>query len=279
MSIKKRLGDTGSYIVSSIEVKKSYVNVNFYSGEKIKLDYSSYVNGIRLYTDKEISESEFRTLEKESSSFNSYSYLIKLVSGSKMYSKKEIINKLMKVKGLSYEDGEKLISKAYKEGLINDDLYISTYVNDASLKGYSKDYVIDFLTSNKYKEERFLPIVEKTDFSSSIKEVVENEMKKMKGRNLPSIEDNLRAKLSKLGYSSYESSSLIKNFLKENPSYLESADKKKEESLRSDMERIYSSLSNCSDDKEEIKRKTISRLLSRKYEFNDIIDMWKELIG
>lgn len=276
MSTGKHIGVTGRTI-REIVPHKSSVDIVFQSGEKIKVDTLSYLNGEKLYPDKEIGEDTYRSLLKSSSDLKNTSYLYKLLTGSKLYSKKEVINKLMNVKKLSYQDSQKLLSDAYSKGLINDEIYVSNYVNDASNKGYSKEKIYDFLISNKYKEELINKYLEQADFELPIKEVVASELERQKGKNLNSIIDNLKVKLIKLGYSAGEASGLIKEYLSENEEYVSLVNKKTSDSLKEDMIRALDSLKTSSKEEYEIKQIVFRRLLGRKYDINDIINMWEEI--
>ena len=276
MSTGKHIGVTGRTI-SRIVPHKNSVEVVFQDGVKIKIDVLTYINGEKLYPGKEISDDLFSSLLMSQSSLNNSAYLFKLLTGPKLYSKKEIIDKLMNVKKLSYEESQKLLSEAYAKGLVNDDIYVSNYVNDASDKGYSKKRIYNFLIKNKYKEELINKYLEKVDFDIPIKEIVARELERQRGKNFNSIIDNLKTKLVRFGYSSGEISALIKEYLSENEGYINSVSERSSACLRYDMRSVLDSLKSSSKDKSEIKRIVFRRLIGRKYDINDIINMWEEI--
>ena len=277
MSTGKHIGVTGRTI-SRIVPHKNSVEVVFQDGIKIKIDVLTYINGEKLYPGKEISDDLFSSLLMSQSSLNNSAYLFKLLTGPKLYSKKEIIDKLMNVKKLSYKESQKLLSEAYAKGLVSDEIYVSNYVNDASDKGYSKEKIYNFLIKNKYKEELINKYLEKVDFNIPIKEIVARELERQRGKNFNSIIDNLKIKLVRFGYSSGDISALIKEYLSENAGYINSVSEKSSDCLRYDMRSsVLNSLKSSSKDKSEIKRIVFRRLIGRKYDINDIINMWEEI--
>jgi SOS response regulatory protein OraA/RecX len=275
MYMKKLSENTGKTVLK-IEERKDGVSVFFTDGTYLKLDADSYISGPRLYPDKDVSFQEYKVLESESFFFSAHAYLIKLLSSGKPYAKKKIKEKLMNVKHLSDKEAEEVISQGYAQGLINDDVYIADFVSDASDKGYSRDYIFNQLKFGGYKEERIIPILEQVDFSLVSHGAVEEAFTHARGRNQATRLQQVRDRLTKKGYSSYQISDLVHSYLLEHKDYQKDEKENEKKTLKEEMERIVSSLEQRGLEEKEIKDKTFSRLISRRYQIDDIIETWKE---
>lgn len=274
----KPYGNTGNLIVSSLEEKRDGIVIRFQDGEALEIDVSSYLNGPHLYPGKELSQSEKAALRSLSYGLEAYNYLLRLLSSGKLYSKKALKDKLTSVKKLTPEDAEKLISRAYKQGMMNDDAYVSAYVSSAADKGYSKQKIHDDLLYSGYKEERIQKALEKIDFGLVENEVCERFFTHTSGRNLATLKANIAVKLVKYGYGAGEAEQMIKEYLAENASCREAQKEKEKARLRDEFVRLYAALKKTGLEEDELKDRLIKRLLSRRYDISDILNMWKETV-
>lgn len=276
MSTKKLCGNTGN-IISNIKFLKSSIKIEVSNGDTFNISEDAYVSDIKLYIGKEITSEELQFLKDSQDTYIYEKYLSKLLSSGKLYSAKKLREKLVKNKGATLEIADEIIDKAYQRGIINDLEYVQTYIQDAKDKGYSKEYINSYLINEGYDREIVEREISDFDFDNmEIEELIGSLFSKYSYKNFNSAKDSVFSKLYKMGYPSEECSDLIKDYLQENPEIEKEYRQAELKLLKIDMDATFQKLNHSGYNSMEIRAKVISKMIQKKYCFDDIINMWEE---
>ena len=273
MSTEKQLENIGK-VVKEVKVLKSGVKVTFEDGDSVLLDVNSYVNGERLYKGKELSYGKVETLKRAEDDAKYYSYVLKLVA-SRPYSSKKLIDKLVNVKEASYKKAIEVVDKLKEQGLINDELYIRTCFEDFINKGYSKEFVIRKLEEEGYSKDVVENIFVEYGFTSKEDEIVSSLFQKYSNKSFRSCKDHVFSSLYKRGYDANRCNELINSYIENNEDFKNAIKDNEEELLFNDMKKLVERYRIKGLDRKEIKNKVISKLMSHKYDFDKIIEMYE----
>ena len=276
MSTKKPCENIGNQI-ANIRFLKSSIKIELCDGRIFSISEDAYVSDVKLYIGKELSEEEVKYLEDSQDNYIYENYLNKLLSSGSLYSAKKIKDKLIKVKHASNETADVIIAKAYSRGIINDTEYIQTYIQDAKDKGYSKIFIYRNLIKEGYDSEAIDKEMVDVNFDNiEIEELIDSLFNKYKYKNFNSAKESVFSRLYKMGYSSDKCDELIQMHLANNPEVEASLKKYEIELLKVDMDASFQKLNHCGYNLLEIRAKVITKMLQKKYSFDDIMNMWEE---
>jgi len=276
MSIEKPYENTGDEI-TNIKFLKSSIKIEMNDGTVFSISEDAYVSDVKLYIGKHLTSQEREYLKESQDNYVYETYLNKLLNSGKLYSAKKIKEKLMKVKHASSETAEKIVKKAYDRGIINDEEYIQTYIQDAKDRGYSKKYIYNQLLNDGYKPEAIERELEDVNFDNiEIEELIGALFSKYQYKNFNSAKESVFLKLYKMGYSSDKCEELIKNYLSANPEVERKYKDAELKLLKIDMDASFQKLNHSGYNIKEIRAKLIAKMLQKKYSFDDIINMWEE---
>ncbi|MFA6796679.1 MAG: RecX family transcriptional regulator [Bacilli bacterium] len=276
MSIEKPYENTGDEI-TNIKFLKSSIKIEMNDGTVFSISEDAYVSDVKLYIGKHLTSQEREYLKESQDNYVYETYLNKLLNSGKLYSAKKIKEKLMKVKHASSETAEKIVKKAYDRGIINDEEYIQTYIQDAKDRGYSKKYIYNQLLNDGYKPEAIEREPEDVNFDNiEIEELIGALFSKYQYKNFNSAKESVFLKLYKMGYSSDKCEELIKNYLSANPEVERKYKDAELKLLKIDMDASFQKLNHSGYNIKEIRAKLIAKMLQKKYSFDDIINMWEE---
>ena len=139
---------------TNIKLNKNGKYVVIVDNEKYIL-YQDTILKYLLFSKKEIDNSLFESIKKDNNLFDAYYKIIKFVS-TRLRTENEIRKKLNTLSILK-SDQDKIIDKLKKQGYLNNELYIKSYINDKinlSLEGPEK--VKMSLLKNGFKEDDIL---------------------------------------------------------------------------------------------------------------------------
>lgn len=140
MSTKKREETTGELTIKTlVQEKNGKVIIEFTDGKKVKISEDAYLS-MFLYPGKTLTKTGFDSLVKTTDEKIGRDYINSLLS-RRLYSPKELQNKLIDVKKMSYVDSSLLIQKMVTEGYIDFSLYAQDRVESLKLKGFSREYI------------------------------------------------------------------------------------------------------------------------------------------
>jgi len=276
MSTKKQLENTGDS-VCNIKFLKSGIKIELLSGDSYKISEDAYVSGPKFYKEKVIGEGDLDYLKSSQENLTYELYLSKLINSGRVYSKKKILEKLMNVKSASYEKAMDVINNAYARGLIDDVFFIQTYIQDAKDKGYSKSYIFDYLIKQGYDIDSVEKEINEVDFDHlALEALVDSLFKKYSHKNFQGAKESVFSRLFKMGYSSGDCHDMISHFLVNNPQVKNDYTVSENEMLRREMNSAFEKFKKLDLTIFEIRSKVISVLLKKKYNFDDIMNMWEE---
>lgn len=159
-------------ILNIKKLQSGKYKITFDNNEKLTL-HDDIILKNNLLFHKEITNEEFNELNKENNNYNNYAKVLKYIS-YKMRSTKEVKEYLKKLKCSEFEQSE-IIEKLINNKLINDELYVKSFINDK----------INLSLDGPYKIRRYL---ESQDIDSSFidkeldkidYEIFENKLKKI----------------------------------------------------------------------------------------------------
>jgi SOS response regulatory protein OraA/RecX len=270
MSILKPSGNTGEEI-ERISVKEKSVTVYLEGGSSFKMAMESYVSGPHLYPGKRLSASEIRKLSQTDEEVRLYAYLTNVLATGRLFSRNKLLDKLIKGRKASYQEAQELLLRAEKDGLIDDDRFLASYISQAADKGRTEERIVSDLIHEGYKEEKIRLAYKKLGLADDSGKTAEENCLRARGRNLASYKDNAASKLIRLGYQADQAYSLVEAFLKTHKSFAAELREKELSNLHSEYLRITASLSKSLPDADEVQEEAKRRLLSRRYGFDDII--------
>lgn len=272
--MRKPSGNTGKRTVLSVTPLELTVQIRFTDGTSLYLTKGDYVSGeTYFYPGKEISEEEIRKFSLPKEDVRPYSYLVKLLTSGRLYSKKELLQKLMNVQKMESEDALRLIDKAENEGLYDEENYIRLY------EGEMKEKKVTFrkIKDNLLKEGADINLVEKVmkespepDEDELQEENFKEVLSSLKGRNYDSVVRNAVSKLVKKGYSPSVRSAL-ERYIASHPETEEKIEALTQRSLEQEIISLRYSLGRTVPDPKERDEKIKKRLLARGYLKGDII--------
>lgn len=178
-----------------------------FDDEKIKL-YDDIIIKYNLLLKKEIDKRTWQQVIKENDSLMAYYKALKYLN-IKLRSEKEIANYLKK---LSIDDNEVLntINKLKKEGYLNNDLYLKSYINDQiNLSMHGPYKIKNSLINLGFKEgeiDSYLNNIDKDIWENKIKKIITKRKKLAKKAN---FKEKTYIYLFNLGYEN----SMIYNLL------------------------------------------------------------------
>lgn len=236
MSMKKLEETTGDVTISSISQKKNrrgvtMVEVTFDDGQTYSISEDAYLSTF-IYPGKKLSKNEWNDIVAITNQSSNRSYVTKLLSG-RLYSPKQLVDKLMQIRKMSYVDANLLVDTLQKEGIIDARSYAENRIDSLLMKGYSKEKIRDILKDEGITDE----MIEELSFKieeenievvlkilSSKARIYQNDSQKV-------MRKKLEMEMYKLGYSSYQSESILDQFAMEN-SFLSSDSRQKEALLK-----------------------------------------------
>ncbi|MCI2068731.1 MAG: RecX family transcriptional regulator [Bacilli bacterium] len=270
------VGNTGSKTILRLEFNREEVSVFFTDGTSFQMTNETYLDGEKLYPGKELSLKTIKALSESKDEINLLSYLALLLSSGRLYSRKKLVEKLMKVKKASYVQAQEAVIKAEHQGIYDEKAYITGFIQASLNKGCSKEKVIYSLKGEGIKEEEIRPLLISSFEKEDISAAAENALKTVHGRNLLALEDNAINKLVKLGWGQDEARKALKKILKDDPDLAQELREKELSSLKEELRLEYLSLKGRGMEEEEIKERLIRKLTAHRYSYNDII---KEMEG
>lgn len=219
MSIGKRSGTTGERIVASVEPDgKGTVRVSFQDGGEGTISATAYLSAF-LYPGKKVSSEEWRQLSQISGQAEERRYVERLLS-RKLYSPRQIVEKLKRVRKLGETESEKLVATLRKEGLIDPLAYVENRADSLRAKGFSPAYIRRALTSEGLEDEiveKVRKIYENVD-DQSLFRLLDAAVRRCAGEAYRKTGEKAVSCLVKKGYSFQEAESIFARYSLHHPS-------------------------------------------------------------
>ena len=274
MSTKKREETTGELTIKTlVQEKNGKVIIEFTDGKKVKISEDAYLS-MFLYPGKTLTKTGFDSLVKTTDEKIGRDY-INLLLSRRLYSPKELQNKLIDVKKMSYVDSSLLIQKMVTEGYIDFSLYAQDRVESLKLKGFSREYIYKDLKNNRLD----LAIIDNTlgkieiDDEAIIR-ILNDEIRKHSSDSYVKLKDRLKYLLYTKGYDEGQSESLLSKLMMENGYF--SSDFRQKDALRKAVLSSYDKIKRLKIEPRKKEQKLYRSLLYKGFSRDEILDVIKE---
>lgn len=255
-------------IITKVKFNKKDVIVYFDDESNIKLSNNTFAH-FYLYKGKKVEESELNDILFENEISSTKAYVVRLFS-KKQYSKKEVVDKLLKKK-CSKKIIEKIIAYLEEFNYLNEKQYLLYLIDEYKEKKYGKNKII-FLLKNKGIEEKLINSIEfdEDEELESAKESLEDYCISKKDKSYIALKSLGYAYLINRGFSSSIASKAIESI----HLYIDK-DNDKEILLKS-LEK-YVIIHQVDLSNESQKEKLVKRFMSKGFSYNLIKASMEEL--
>lgn len=278
MSMKKLEEITGDVTISSISQKKNRrgvtkVEVAFDDGQTFLISEDAYLSAF-IYPGKKLSQKEWNDIVGITNQSSNRNYVLKLLSG-RLYSPKQLVDKLIQIRKMSYVDANLLVNDLQKEGIIDARLYAENRIDSLLMKGYSKEKIRDTLNDEGITDEMIENLsfkIEEENIEVVLK-ILSSKARIYQNDSQKAMRKKLEMELYKLGYSSYQSESILDQFIMENSMF--SSDRRQKEALLKAVHSSYDKILRNeklipSQRKNELYRKLMAKGFSKE-EIDDVL--------
>lgn len=257
-----QLENAGKRITKVVIKKNQEVIINFSDLSTLKVHESIYLKNY-YYVDKIIPVEEIKELETEQRFLKARKYLSTLLSKG-FYSSHTIRSKLINLKKLTPEEADLLISDLINSGILLDNIYLQQFKDEADYRLLGKYKILTKLKEKGFKESELSTLTFDQE-EEKAKEFLNHLLLKKSIKNYQGEIEYLISKLINQGYDMELASRLVKNL---NIPYDEFNEM---EILKKDYQKALRKYDRIEDEKKA--QKIISYLLSRKYRYEDIIQI------
>lgn len=183
----------------------------YFENQSITL-YDDIIIKYNLLTHKKLDIKLLNEITDESSKLESYYVAIKYIN-TKLRSEKEIREYLSK-KNCDSDTIEETINKLKKNNFLNEDLYLSSYINDqANLTNNGPLKIINSLLSLGFNEDKILSKIDLNDskWNEKLKKYIAKKTKLNHKLSTYELKNKLKNELINLGYSPESINSELEN--------------------------------------------------------------------
>lgn len=272
MSSKKAIVDVMK-IESMSYGKNGKTTIVFLGGKKETISESAYLSSF-LYPGKVVTKEEWDKIKGIDNQGKERAYVEKIIS-SRLYSPKQIRDKLMTVKKMSYVDSSLLVNSMINEGILNPKSYAETKADEMKEKGFSKKGIVKELKAQEISDDVIDEIKRNldSDNSTAVNNLLNSALRKNKGKSFSAVTEKMRIALKKKGYEESEIQLILQNFSMETPEF--SSDKRQLEALERTARQTYDKISRTSKDSRLKQQAFYRALISKgfsKEEIDEIIE-------
>ena len=268
MSIKKQ-SDNTSNIIKDIRSTKKEISIDF-SSFSLVIDSDTYLEGF-YYPGKELSEEEIKKLESKVKTKSCRKYLHTILS-RRMYTEKELDDKIKSKYKFSKEEREKIVSELKEYSLVDDESYARSFIEDKKENGYGEKYLLNELKKRGINETLIKKFIKEGLFVTDkaiLKAFVEKQDRILKNLTIEKKKEKIFSTLLRRGFERSEIKAELDNYF----SSMSDEDKEKERKERADLlkkeaQKCYNSIQR----KEKGKQKDTfyRRLLSLGFTYEEI---------
>jgi len=244
-------------IIKYQKLKSNKYKVTLDNEESITL-YDNVILENNLLLSKEISNVD--AILKENEYYDAYFLSLKYIS-KKLRTKKEIHNYLINKFDISVIDDT--IKKLEKEGYLNDDIYIKSFINDQinlTNNGYYK--ILRTLINNGLKESKVLDCLNSIDrevWINKAKKIIEKSIKSNNKYSSKHLKEKLLYDLNNKGYDNNDIIELVNSIdLEDNNTILE----KNYKTLYTKLSRKYKG--------KELEAQLLNKLMAKGFKYSDV---------
>lgn len=270
--MRKHNEDAGEIlIIDTLEQKgKNKTKITFKNGKKAILSDEAYLSAF-LYPGKKVTKEEWSKILLTNNESKLKEYLESLLS-RRMYSPKELLDKLMTVKHLTYGDSLKIVDKLKAKHLIDEEKYASELAEELHLKGFAKEGIRRELKAKQIEEKTILKVLENTESDENPTfSLIENVIRKNKQDSYLLLEIKIKKALALKGYSLDQAEEYIEQAKMRYPE-LTSKDREYDALLK-EAKRIYDRLLTVKSNPSLKRMKFKKMLLSKGFLSSDIEDI------
>ena len=250
--------------IKKIKILKNKVTIKFDNDEKLELDKEIYTN-FYLYEGKEVSSKEYREIKEYNNVSSLLQYALRIRSKA-IYSEYQIREKLYK-KEASKSEVDKVIKTMKQYNLIDDDAFVSDYVEYYNSLNYGKNKILNKLSEKGIFEAKLskikFPITEER---KKAKNVYLRLLKKYEKYNFTQLKQHVYNAYINLGFDHEIASEMVSHIQEEKNNKSEIA------KLEKDYEKAYIRLARKYQ-KKELRQKIMQSLLQKGYRMNDVINV------
>lgn len=143
--------------IEKVKFNKKSIDIYFDDQDVLKISEATFTH-FYLYQDKELSLEEINEISEYESLNKGKQYVLNLLSKGS-YTEKDLLERLMNKKNMSYKDSLEIISYLKEHRLIDDQRYLLDYVESLNFKNYGKNKIIDKCFLQGFKKEMIDQIV------------------------------------------------------------------------------------------------------------------------
>lgn len=275
MSIKKQDETSGELIIKSLsQGKNGKTKIVFKDGKEGVITDSAYLSSF-LYPGKKLSQEEWAKLSGINKEDKVRKYVDSLLS-KRLYSPLQLIDKLVKVKKMTFEESSNLIDRLIDEGVVSPSSYAEDRIESLKMKGFSKEAIKEDLRREKISEDLIYKLDDKlnSDNEEIVLRLLNEEVRKHPRDSFRILKMKLESFLSKKGYGGSESERLISSMSLDNPSF--SSDKREKDALLKAARVAYDRIKRSKKDSFQKKLSFVKSLISKGFSRDDIEEVIKE---
>lgn len=239
--MKRLEEETGEVLISSIRQRKkrkeAVVDVTLSDGRMVTISEDAYLSSF-LYPGKKLDKAEWNRIISITNQSTNRDYVLKLLSG-RLYSPSQLIDKLVKIRKMPYQDARNLISDLEEEGIVDAKAYAENRIDSLSMKGYSPSKIMTVLKEEGMTDEVLSMMEGRMDAGNESSALQKLSAKARIYRNDSDVvlRKKLEAELYKMGYSSSQADSLLERLMMDD-SFI-SSDRRQKEALSRALRSTY----------------------------------------
>lgn len=275
MSTKKQEETSGERVIKSLSSKKrGKTKIVFEDGRQGTITDSAYLSAF-LYPGKKLTEEEWAKLTGINEEDKVRKYVESLLR-QRLYSPKQLIDKLVTVRSMSLEESEDLIKRLTKEGIVSPWTYAEDRIESLKAKGFSKHAILKDLERQDIPKDMIASLDEKLNLDNSdvVLRLLNQEVRKHHNESYRSMKKKLESFLFMKGYGREDCEEFLSSLSLENPSF--SSDQREKEALAKVARSAYDRIKRS--DKEAFNKKAsfVRLLISKGFSREDIEEWIRE---
>lgn len=148
MSTKEPSAKPGELTIRSLaSTKRGNVQLTFENGKTVKITQEAYLSSF-LYPGKTLTQAEWDAIQRVNGQGKGLAYAESLLA-KRPYGRLELVDKLMRVKKLTYPEAQLILETVAKEGLLDEVGYAQDLALEYQAKGFSRSAIESKLEAKK----------------------------------------------------------------------------------------------------------------------------------
>lgn len=173
--MKEPYVNTGeTLVIEQVIQEKKGITLVFSNGEKLLISENNYINNGYFYVGKEIDDEQLEKIKTYARLEVGRNYVTRLISRGQ-YTSREIIERLERIKHVSRNDADIIVSEFLKNELIDDRVFAVAYIEELKSKGLTKEACREKLNQRHLDPELVLELLEDyQEDEEALKKIIES---------------------------------------------------------------------------------------------------------